>query len=54
MKTSNFQVIENWIVNCPECDMTMTAPFNEDNPMQPMKVCCEYCAEYFIVTYERE
>lgn len=54
LKEANFDVHETWTVNCPECHHTQEAPFNADNPMQPMIVECEHCGESFKLTYERD
>lgn len=54
MKTANFDVFEIWTVDCPECFTEQVAPFNEQNPMQPMEITCEHCGEKFILTYERD
>ena len=53
MKTSNFEVRELWLVECPECNYEQDAEFNHDNPMQPKIVRCSDCGEQFILTYER-
>lgn len=53
MKTANFDVAEIWTVECPECSMIQDAPFNEDNPMEPMEIECEECGEKFVLTYKR-
>jgi len=50
----NFEVLEYWQMECPHCYHEQNAPFNEDNPMQPMKVECKKCHKYFILTYDRE
>jgi len=53
--TANFEVEEIWTVVCPHCLINeMEAPFNTDNPMQPMKVQCNHCGKDFILTYERD
>lgn len=54
MKKVNFEVTEEWHMECPECGNIEKAPFNHDNPMQPMEVQCECCDEKFILTYERD
>lgn len=51
---ANFEVTEHWTVDCPHCFHTMDAPFNEANPMEPMRVECESCGEPFKLTYERD
>jgi uncharacterized metal-binding protein YceD (DUF177 family) len=51
---ANFQVTENWTVECPHCLHEDTAPFNNGNPMQPMTVECCRCLEKFILTYDRD
>lgn len=54
LKKANFEVTETWTVICPECNHEQEAPFNEDNPMQPMEINCDECADRFILTYERD
>lgn len=54
LKTANFQVTEIWDVECPHCFHDQTAPFNHDNPMQPMIINCTKCDEPFTLTYDRE
>lgn len=53
IKTANFEVEEIWTVGCPECFETNAAPFNHDNPMEPMQITCDSCGEDFILTYDR-
>ena len=50
----NFDVIETWTMTCPVCDEEQDAPFNKQNPMQPMEVSCIGCDKEFILTYERD
>lgn len=50
----NFDVTEIWTMTCPFCDCEQDAPFNTQNPMQPMKVVCIGCDKEFILTYDRE
>lgn len=56
LKTANFEVTEIWTVDCPHCFSTMDAPFNRDNPMQPMSVICDdpSCQQVFVLTYDRD
>ena len=51
---ANFTVTETWAVECPICVYEQEAPFNEGNPMQPMKIECIACGKPFILTYERD
>lgn len=54
LKIINFDVTEIWTMVCPHCEEEDTAPFNDKNPMQPMKINCNYCNEEFILTYDRD
>ena len=54
MKELNVQIKELWDMTCPECYTEQVAPFNRDNPMQPMQVECIFCGEKFILTYNRD
>ncbi len=49
----NFHVTELWEMECPYCFHEENAPFNTNNPMQPMNVYCDECGKEFILTYER-
>jgi hypothetical protein len=53
LKKSNFKVQEIWTVDCPHCEHEQPADFNDQSPMSPMKVTCEFCHEDFLLTYER-
>ncbi len=53
LKKVNFEVTENWSMECPHCLTDQTAPFNKENPMEPMEVTCSNCFGEFILTYER-
>lgn len=54
VKTVNYEVEELWTMHCPECGEGDVAPFNHDNPMQPMIVECGECGEKFKLTYEKD
>ena len=55
LRSANIEVEEIWTVICPYCEVNQQeAPFNHDQPMQPMVVKCTNCAHDFVITYERD